>query len=82
MMRTYIRKYVYTALSVPDSTRLPSSWMRVTRRGCIIRRTSDAADLTSMIKRDTFRPPPVLPAQAPTNISISSTHCVNCGHCV
>lgn len=78
----YSVEYENTARITVCSTRCPSICRRLTRRGHITRRMSENAAFSSIITRESLSPPPVLPAQAPTNIIITSSHCEYCGHCV
>ena len=56
--------------------------MRILRisRGWIIRESSLRMVLNKITSRDTFIPPPVLPAQAPTNISVTRIVWESAGH--
>ena len=59
---------------------LPSSFTRLTERGCIMRLTSHLADFSSIISLDTLMPPPVLPAQAPMSIRQTRMLLESSGH--
>ena len=60
----------------------PSTLMTSTIRGRRVWRSSRRIILHRMVSLDTFRPPAVLPAQPPTNISISSTILLRGDHTV
>ena len=65
-MSTYKMRYPLTARTVSCPTGLPSMRMTLTVRGRMSLRTSTCAARTRITSRETFRPPPVEPADAPT----------------
>ena len=66
--------------TVLSSSGFPSNRTVVTAWGCSIRWISRKEDLSRMISRETLNPPPVEPAQAPQNMSITSTVREKVGH--
>ena len=73
MLRIYRAKYTATLWAVCSSSRRPSILITSTTRGRRVWRSSRRIILNRMATRETFRPPAVLPAQPPTNISPSSS---------
>ena len=69
MHSIYRAKYTATLWAVCSSSRCPSILITSTTRGRRVRRSSRRAILHKMMIRDSFRPPAVLPAQPPRNIS-------------
>ena len=73
-------KYTHTERTVPSSADFEFIVILCVAFGCAASFISLRMDLKSISIRDTFIPPPVLPAQAPTNISITRIVFDNAGH--
>ena len=69
----YTEKYACTPRTCFSGMARPSIRTLTTALGWIIFRISIKAAFTNVTTRVTFRPPPVDPAQPPTNISSTST---------
>ena len=78
--KKYKTQYTWILANVARDKYLPSKWTEVTLWGWIICFISAIALFTPIIRRETFMPPPVEPAQAPINISRTRMVCENKGH--
>ena len=75
-----VMKYTFTALTTSCSTGLPSMFIFLIFFGWKYELSSLTTVLNIITSLDTFIPPPVLPAQAPTNIRMTSTVLQVCDH--
>ena len=76
----YNARYAFTERITSVSTVLPSIRTRLTLLGCSASEISRPMPFNKSRIRDTLIPPPVLPAQAPTHISVTRIVLEKPGH--